>query len=342
MRRARIAATALVALALWQAGTAAAATHRVAIASFTFAPATIEIQMGETVEWTNVDPVVHTVTDEQGRFASGHMRQGQAYALTFSSAGRIQYFCETHDDMRAEVVVVPTGAAAAPTSTTRVTPTTSAAVPNRATAAPAQTTITTAPSPPGTDSPPQDVESLAAPGAPLPAPAASGISGGLVTGGRESLPAPLVATGVLLLALVGMIALTRVGVGMADATRWGTAALTLVAGALHAQLKLTIDYPEPIGTFMVIAAAASVLVAAYLVVAPWDWTVPAAGVVFHAVSLGAFAASRFGTLFGYHEVGWDPSPQAAATVAAEAGALALVVATAWLRRGQTMGAPRVS
>lgn len=333
-RRATAAALVVVGLALvWVGAASAATTHRVAIASFQFAPPTIEIQTGDVVEWTNVDPVVHTVTDEQGRFASGHMRQGQTYSLTFTSPGRIYYFCETHDDMRAEVVVVPTGAMTAPT--TVVAPPATAAAPVTTTSKPPAVPIAAVP-----PTPSARTEVLAEPGAPLNT--ASGITGGLVTGGSDALPAPLVATGLLLLTLSLLVALMRAGVMPADATLWCAAALTLAAGGFHAQLKLTIDYPEPIGTFMVVAAAAAVLVAAYLVIAPWDWTVPLAGAAFHGVSLAAFAASRFGSLFGYHEVGLDPSPQATATVTAEAAALVLIAASVWLRRGQAALVRRVS
>src|SRR5215211_5950304 len=101
-------------IALAAAARVEAAPQQVAIASFNFAPPTVEIDQGGTVAWTNLDPVVHTVTDEQGHFASGHLRHGQTYSLTFIAPGRFQYFCETHDDMRAEVVVVPNAADAPP------------------------------------------------------------------------------------------------------------------------------------------------------------------------------------------------------------------------------------
>ena len=341
----RVAAAALVLSAVIAlgvtapAGAAPADATQVAIASFNFAPPSVEIDQGGAVEWTNLDAVVHTVTAERGEFASGHMRQGQRYSLTFTAPGRYQYFCETHDDMRAEVVVVPSGSASAPVAST----TTSTQPPVAESQHPAAVTTTssTVASPVETQEPDPDA-GLSTPGAPLPA-AAAVVSGG-VTGGTPGLSAPLVVAAVVLLALALGVVMGGNGVRPADAAAWSAAALTLLAGGLHLQLRFAVDYPEPIGMLMVIAAAAAALVAAYIVTMPWDWTVLAAGVGLHAASLVAFVLSRSGTLFGYHEVGWDPSPQSAAAIGAEAGALVLLVVAAGLHRRarQTAPAARVS
>ena len=147
---------------------APASAAPVAIASFNFAPPSVEIDQGGAVEWTNLDAVVHTVTAERGEFASGHMRQGQRYSLTFTAPGRYQYFCETHD-MRAESVVVPSGATSA-----------TAPRPRRRTAAGATqiaeavTDLGTVASAVETRTPSRGV---ATPGAPLPAAAAVVVSG---------------------------------------------------------------------------------------------------------------------------------------------------------------------
>ena len=47
-------------------------------------------------------------------------------------------------------------------------------------------------------------------------------------------------------------------------------------------------------------------------------------------------------LFGYHEVGWDPSPQAAGAVAVELAALALLLAAPRLRVAFSASTPKTS
>ncbi len=48
------------------ASVAIAATRAVAIADFAFVPATITINVGDRVRWTNTDTVAHTATANNG------------------------------------------------------------------------------------------------------------------------------------------------------------------------------------------------------------------------------------------------------------------------------------
>lgn len=87
-------------------GTARAATHEVAITDFAFTPQTLTIAVGDTVTWTNTDPVSHTATSVNGAFDSGDIGTGESYSLTFNSAGTYEYLCTPHPTMTGTIVVV--------------------------------------------------------------------------------------------------------------------------------------------------------------------------------------------------------------------------------------------
>jgi plastocyanin len=81
------------------------ATHEVGMAGRGFAPATLEISVGDTVTWTNNDDTDHTVTASDGLFDSGQLAEGATFAFTFETAGEFSYFCAIHPEMQGRVVV---------------------------------------------------------------------------------------------------------------------------------------------------------------------------------------------------------------------------------------------
>jgi plastocyanin len=105
-----------------------------------FRPATITINVGDTVTWRNTDDVPHTSTSEDDVWDSGSLGAGEEFSFTFEEAGTFPYFCEFHPGMEGTVVVQeaqqeaePT-AAVEPTETTQAEPT-AAAEPTEATQA---------------------------------------------------------------------------------------------------------------------------------------------------------------------------------------------------------------
>lgn len=70
-----------------------------------FVPARIEIEAGTTVEWTNNDPLAHTVTAVDRSFDSGMIQSGQTWRHTFTRPGTYDYTCTPHPFMKGTVVV---------------------------------------------------------------------------------------------------------------------------------------------------------------------------------------------------------------------------------------------
>jgi plastocyanin len=77
----------------------------VTIADFAFGPAALTVAVGATVTWTNQDSAGHTVTADDGSFASSKLSNGQTFSQAFAKAGTYAYHCAIHSSMKATIVV---------------------------------------------------------------------------------------------------------------------------------------------------------------------------------------------------------------------------------------------
>jgi plastocyanin len=84
-----------------------AAERNVNIQHHAFSPATIEIDVGDTVIWTQLDFDGHTTTSDTGVWSSPLLFVGQTFPHTFTQAGNYPYHCVPHPDMRGTVIVRP-------------------------------------------------------------------------------------------------------------------------------------------------------------------------------------------------------------------------------------------
>jgi plastocyanin len=106
-----------LALAVWLAPAAAAqppsgavrAPRSVAIAGFAFAPAELEVVIGDTVVWSNTDRFAHTTAADSGAWSSPELSHGGSFRFAPSRAGRYWYRCTLHPVMRGVLVVKDDG-----------------------------------------------------------------------------------------------------------------------------------------------------------------------------------------------------------------------------------------
>jgi plastocyanin len=80
-----------------------------------FEPNPVQVDVGETVVWSNDDSTPHTVTSGTGATPDGQfdsspnfnplMATGQTFSHTFEAAGEFPYFCSLHPNMVGTVVV---------------------------------------------------------------------------------------------------------------------------------------------------------------------------------------------------------------------------------------------
>ena len=77
----------------------------VTIVDFAFKPTMIFASPGETVTWYNAGGTAHTVDSNSEAFESPTLNSGNAYSVTFDTAGVYPYHCDFHPNMHGMVVV---------------------------------------------------------------------------------------------------------------------------------------------------------------------------------------------------------------------------------------------
>jgi plastocyanin len=130
-------AAALLGAVLWfvlaVAGPALAGS--VSIVDNSYSPATVTINAGDSVTWTNNGEAAHSVTSTDGLFDSSPncpgniddcIQPGENYTHTFNSVGSFDYYCRVHGFTMAGTVVVE-GTSTSPGETT---PPTDSPLPN--------------------------------------------------------------------------------------------------------------------------------------------------------------------------------------------------------------------
>jgi plastocyanin len=86
----------------------AAALVEVDIEGNAFSPATVTVQVGDTVRWTNNDGVPHTSTSTgngDDEWDSGNLSNGESYERVFETPGEFDYTCTVHPMMTGTVTV---------------------------------------------------------------------------------------------------------------------------------------------------------------------------------------------------------------------------------------------
>lgn len=78
-------------------------TYNISVANFAFNPATMTINQGDTVAWTNQDSAPHQIWGSD--FKSGVLSNGQSFSFTFSKTGTFDYICSIHQSMKGQVLV---------------------------------------------------------------------------------------------------------------------------------------------------------------------------------------------------------------------------------------------
>jgi len=85
------------------AGSAYAA--EVSMQAFGFVPATLTVQKGATVVWTNRDDVPHSVTAADGRFDSGPVAPGKSFEWVAPDDRPVAYHCIYHPSMTGSIKI---------------------------------------------------------------------------------------------------------------------------------------------------------------------------------------------------------------------------------------------
>jgi plastocyanin len=83
----------------------AATSHTIEIEGVKFAPATLEVKVGDTVVWKNKDPFPHNATAANNAFHSPDIQGGKSWSFKAAKKGVFPYICTLHPNMKATLVV---------------------------------------------------------------------------------------------------------------------------------------------------------------------------------------------------------------------------------------------
>ena len=86
------------------AGAGEPEVRTVVVKELAFSPASIELHVGDTVEWVNQDILVHSATADDGSFDT-ELALGGRSRVAVKTPGVIAYHCRFHPGMKGELHV---------------------------------------------------------------------------------------------------------------------------------------------------------------------------------------------------------------------------------------------
>ena len=84
---------------------AKARTRTVVLRGMNYLPATLVVNVGDTVVWKNGDVVPHTATDRAKNFDSGNIEPGASWSYVANKKGTYFYYCSFHPFTKGKLVV---------------------------------------------------------------------------------------------------------------------------------------------------------------------------------------------------------------------------------------------
>ncbi len=93
-------------LAALPAAATSATQHEIEIQRFKFNPDTITVKPGDTIRWTNNDPVPHDATAEDKSWNIKTLRPFDSDTITVAADMVTQYYCTIHPFMKASITIV--------------------------------------------------------------------------------------------------------------------------------------------------------------------------------------------------------------------------------------------
>lgn len=85
--------------------TSSSSAANVTIDNFAFAPSALEASVGTEITWTNKQGSPHTITADDGTFASDNVAKDGSFSFTFATPGTYPYHCEIHPNMTGTITV---------------------------------------------------------------------------------------------------------------------------------------------------------------------------------------------------------------------------------------------
>ena len=79
--------------------------HHVSIKGMKFDPQTVEVKVGDSVAWQNLDLVNHTATSALAGWTTGVLKRGDAESLLITAEMAGAYACKYHPQMQGMLLI---------------------------------------------------------------------------------------------------------------------------------------------------------------------------------------------------------------------------------------------
>ncbi len=79
--------------------------HMVNIVGFAFDPPALDVQVGDTITWTNKDSAPHTASADDGSWATGTLRKNESASVVVTNGMSGDYHCKFHPSMTAQLML---------------------------------------------------------------------------------------------------------------------------------------------------------------------------------------------------------------------------------------------
>ena len=80
--------------------------HDVAIRSFKFEPAQLQVHIGDTIRWTNHDVAPHTATADEFGWDTEEIAKDASGEITVTEGMETSYFCAFHPHMKGSIEIL--------------------------------------------------------------------------------------------------------------------------------------------------------------------------------------------------------------------------------------------
>ena len=98
-------ATAGLAAAIHLQPASAVEANTIVMKDFHFSPMSLDVPLGTTIIWKNLDEEPHTVASDSGLFRSGGLDRNDSFTFTFDKPGTYGFICSIHPTMKGTIVV---------------------------------------------------------------------------------------------------------------------------------------------------------------------------------------------------------------------------------------------
>mgnify|MGYP000433316639 CR=1 FL=1 len=80
--------------------------HQIDIKRLKFTVKQLEVKVGDTVTWTNLDISPHTATASDKSWDTGRLKKGERKTITITNDFSPKYYCRFHPNMKASLKLV--------------------------------------------------------------------------------------------------------------------------------------------------------------------------------------------------------------------------------------------